>query len=398
MKNIIRGITISVVVTILLISATIISSQETDLQKANATQNENATSTVLSTENNKELQPTPELAPTYPTIDLLTKPSPTIKVELIEKKEIEYTPVDKTLYAKQQIYLYETALETSTKMMSIEKRQSLKCIGIGPHGWSQIKYKNKIYYTQSENLSTTKPELEYPLMYEDETRKITITKEWYQNAWCYIAHLEFKDYSRLGTECANGKYNKGYETTSHCAKRLNAIFAVNGCYSAPYLNYTVVRSGIVYNGEDRYPGSPGFYSNKTGKLFSSIPSEYNGITVKEATERGIITDTFCFGPAILVDGKNLINPQTDTTRAQRTFIGTNGNSGDLWIVVSEGRYVDGKSSGLTYGQCAQLLINKGCTFGVPLDGGGSSTMYFKGEVLNSANKKERAVVDFLYFK
>ena len=38
------------------------------------------------------------------------------------------------------------------------------------------------------------------------------------------------------------------ETTSHAASRLDAIFAVNGCYSAPYLNYTVVRNGELCNG------------------------------------------------------------------------------------------------------------------------------------------------------
>jgi exopolysaccharide biosynthesis protein len=393
MKKLIRNITIFTIPLVLTVGIITMFFNILSLQEVNATENKN---TVHQTLNSKENTDT--WLQTYPTIYLTTKPHQVTKVDLIEEKEIEYETVNKTLYAKKQIYLYETATEPSAKVITIPKRQSLNCIGIGPHGWNQIEYKNKIYYTQSQNLSETKPELEYPLIHEDETSKITITKEWYQNAWCYIAHLEFKDYSRFGTECANGKYNKGYETTSHCAKRLDAIFAVNGCYSAPYLEYTVVRSGIVYNGGDRYPSSPGLYSNKTGKFFSSILPEHKGITVKDAVAKGIITDTFCFGPAILVEGQNLMNPQTDTSRAQRTFIGTNGNSGDLWIVVSDGRYVDGKSSGLTYGQCAQLLINKGCTFGVPLDGGGSSTMYFKGEVLNSAAKKERAVVDFLYFK
>ena len=44
------------------------------------------------------------------------------------------------------------------------------------------------------------------------------------------------------------------------------------------------------------------------------------------------------------------------------------------------------------------LVSKGCTFGVNLDGGGSSTMYFNGKVLNAARGNERAVVDFVYFK
>ena len=92
-----------------------------------------------------------------------------------------------------------------------------------------------------------------------------------------------------------------------------------------------------------------------------------------------------------------IKAGNDGSRAQRTFIGTNGNVGDIWIVVSDGRKNDGKSSGLTGKQCAQYLKDKGCTLGIPLDGGGSSTMVWNGKVLN-ANKSQRKVVDFLYFK
>jgi exopolysaccharide biosynthesis protein len=89
---------------------------------------------------------------------------------------------------------------------------------------------------------------------------------------------------------------------------------------------------------------------------------------------------------------------TDTSRAQRTFIGTNGNAGDIWVCVSDGRYNDGKSAGLTFKQAAEYLKTKGCTFCVHLDGGGSSTMYFNGKVLNAASSGQRAVVDFVYFK
>ena len=40
----------------------------------------------------------------------------------------------------------------------------------------------------------------------------------------------------------------------------------------------------------------------------------------------------------------------------------------------------------------------GCVDALNLDGGGSSTMYFNGKVLNASKNNERAVVDFLYFK
>lgn len=247
---------------------------------------------------------------------------------------------------------------------------------------------------------TLKEELTFPIAYSDSTCEITIYKEWFKNAWCYAAHIKFTDFSRLGTECANGCYNKGYETTSHCAKRLNSILTVNGCYSAPYLNYTVIRNGIIYNGADRNLCLPAIYSNKTGLLLSVWETGgTQGIVNRNVTElvnEGMVTDTFCFGPPNLQNG--IISGINDGARAQRTFLGTNGIAGDIWIVVSDGRYNDGVSAGLTGYETAEFLVSKGCIFGVNLDGGGSSTMCFNGEILNANKNNERAVVDFLWFK
>lgn len=252
-----------------------------------------------------------------------------------------------------------------------------------------------------EETVPVEPEIQYPIEYRDETCTITITREWYENAWCYIAHLRFTDYTRFGTACANGKYDNGYETTSHAAERLGAIFAVNGCYSAPYLNYSVVRSGTICNGADRNCWLPAVYSSNSGLFLSAWESGgtpgISGENLSQLVEQGLVTDTFCFGAPFLTDGIP-VSSENCGSRAQRTFVGTNGDPSDLWVVVSEGRYVDDTSAGLTYHQCAKLLLEKGCVFGIPLDGGGSSTMVFQGEVLNSAKDNERAVVDFVYFK
>ena len=242
---------------------------------------------------------------------------------------------------------------------------------------------------------------EWPKGYLDDTAKITIYKEWYKNAYVYAAHLQFSDYNRFGTDCANGAYNNGYETTSHAAKRLGAIFAVNGCYSSPNLDYTVVRHGKIWNGSGRATfWCPAVYSFHNGKLLSAWDSGgtpgISGGQIDQLVADGKVTDTFCFGPPSLING--VVQGKNEGARAQRTFIGTNGNAGDIWVCVSDGRYNDGKSPGLTFYEAAEFLKEKGCTFGVNLDGGGSSTMYFNGKVLNAAKGNQRAVVDFVYFK
>lgn len=239
--------------------------------------------------------------------------------------------------------------------------------------------------TPTENVLT------YPIIYSDNTCTLTITKEWYKSTWCYAAHLQLTDYTRLKTACA---YKNGYETTSNAANRLGAIFAVNGDHAERSEGCAIARDGVVII--DKACDSMGIYNANTGVF--SIPEATGMIGTQLSTlvANKKVTDTFCFVKPYLINGKVVNN--FGNSRAQRTFIGTNSNPGDIWIVVSDGRMNDGKSSGLTYHECAEFLKTKGCINGIPLDGGGSSTMVFKGQVLNAAKKGQRAVIDFLYLK
>jgi hypothetical protein len=249
-------------------------------------------------------------------------------------------------------------------------------------------------HSYKDNEKAKLPYDQYPKGYSDGTCTIVIYKELWENAYVYAAHVTFSDYSRLWMECANGKYNSGVETTSQAAKRVGAILAINGDYAVPGNGaggYAIARKGVVYNDKKAYP--EGVYNSATGKLTFG----HSGRMLSELVAEGLVTDTFQFGPVFLKDGKIIGNPNSDS-RAQRTFIGTNGNAGDIWMCVSDGRYNDGKSAGLNAYQCGSYLASKGCTLGVPLDGCGSSTIYFNGQVLNAAKNGQRYVVDFLVFK
>ena len=69
------------------------------------------------------------------------------------------------------------------------------------------------------------------------------------------------------------------------------------------------------------------------------------------------------------------------------------------FVVSDGR--TSESEGLTLYQLANFMQNLGVKTAYNLDGGGSSTMYFNGQVINNpttnGNKiSERSVSDIVY--
>ncbi len=65
-------------------------------------------------------------------------------------------------------------------------------------------------------------------------------------------------------------------------------------------------------------------------------------------------------------------------------------------MVSDGR--SGESEGLTLYELAEFLQSLGARTAYNLDGGGSSTMVFLGDVVNnpSGRSGERAVTDILY--
>lgn len=239
----------------------------------------------------------------------------------------------------------------------------------------------------------------WPKTYKDNGVSITITKvDGYGkgNTTCYIADVQLTNYTRFFTACGKNKYG-GQSTTSSAAQLQKAVLTINGCYSAPYLNYSVVRRGVICNGANNTAWSPAVYSSHTGLFQSSDDAKQlstAGNTIQSLVDQGIVTDTFCFGPPVLIDGTVTVDESND--RAQRTFIGTNGTPGHLLLCVSNGRYSDKKSAGLTYQEMGQLMKEYGCTFGIPLDGGGSSTMVFKGTVLNQLkNGQERDwIVDF----
>lgn len=252
------------------------------------------------------------------------------------------------------------------------------------------------YYTDNETKKLSANE--WPKGYRDDTCTITVYKKWYYNAWCYIAHLEFSDYTRFGSVLAHDRRG-AYETTSSVAKRLNAILCVNGPYNWGELKnaYAIVRSGVVYNDIGIHEDLC-IYNSATGILKNAGELGISRKLASTAVNEGLVTDTFKFWNSTVVKNGENVADANSNARAQRTFIATNGEPGDIYLIVAEGRYVDGKSSGLTHYECANVILNLGCSYGVMLDGGGSSTMYFNGTVLNSARSNERAVVDFLYFK
>jgi exopolysaccharide biosynthesis protein len=108
-----------------------------------------------------------------------------------------------------------------------------------------------------------------------------------------------------------------------------------------------------------------------------------------------------FGPGLVVDGSIVVNSSSEVDQAMlsnpRTAIGQISKLHYI-ITVSDGRSTE--SEGISLLQLAEEFKKRGCTVAYNLDGGGSSTMYFNGVVINNPTSGrsigERKVSDIVY--
>lgn len=187
------------------------------------------------------------------------------------------------------------------------------------------------------------------------------------------------------------------ETTSEAAKRTGAMLAINGGGF-----YTEVRSGETYaqmigntviGGKlvepfNDYPGNLFFAGiNKKGQVIGGVPQTEKELTALKPYQ-GV-----SFIPVLLKDGKSVDIPdEWKATNQPRTIIGKYAND-DLIMIAIDGRQGDW-SVGVTLEHLQDKLSELGVKEAYNLDGGGSSTMYFNGVVLNRpSDGKERPVVN-----
>lgn len=109
-----------------------------------------------------------------------------------------------------------------------------------------------------------------------------------------------------------------------------------------------------------------------------------------------------FGPALIENGTISVTEEDEVGKAMasnpRTAIGILDDLHYVFV-VSDGRTEE--SEGLSLLELAEFMDSLGVETAYNLDGGGSSTMYFNGEVVNNPttsgrSMKERSVSDIAY--
>ncbi len=196
----------------------------------------------------------------------------------------------------------------------------------------------------------------------------------------YMAKIKLHDPSALKLVLAHDQIKSKGETTSQAAKRTGAVLAVNaGGFHRTSDGMIVPLGTTVVDGEIRtFSDDPnvsfvGF--NKDGRLVGGR------IESREQLEAMEVQQGASFLPTLLENGKKKAIPRDWANRREpRTMIGHFSN-GDLLFIVIDGRRKDW-SSGVTLEEAQDKLLEFNVTDAYNLDGGGSSTFYYDGKVLN----------------
>lgn len=216
----------------------------------------------------------------------------------------------------------------------------------------------------------------------------------------YVADVTLTDATQLRSAFANDSFGENItQTTSAIAEANGALFAINGDYYGFRDTGIEIRNGVVYRDSPAREGLA-FYLDGSVRVYDETTT-----SAQELLDSGV-WNTVSFGPALVEDGAvvdGIESVEVDTNignhsiqgEQPRTAIGVVDDNHLVFVVV-DGRS-PGYSKGVTMTELAQIMIGLGATTAYNLDGGGSSTMYYDGRVVNTpSNGGERGTSDILY--
>ena len=234
--------------------------------------------------------------------------------------------------------------------------------------------------------------------YSDGNITITLREYRENDTTIYVADVLLESSSHLKTALAQGAYGKNVtQKTSEIAESVNAILAINGDFYGTQEKGYVIRNGTLYR-DSAIANQEDLVIYKDGSF--GIINESN-VTAKELIAQGAV-QTLSFGPALVQSGEISVTQDEEVGKAMasnpRTAIGIIDENHYVFV-VSDGR--TSESTGLSLHQLAEFMDSLGAETAYNLDGGGSSTMYFNGKVVNNpttggSTTKERSVSDIVY--
>lgn len=234
---------------------------------------------------------------------------------------------------------------------------------------------------------------------DDISINITTLREYNTNI--YVADVVLSSTDSLSAGLAGGVLGRNItDTTSDIAAECNAILAINGDFYGFRDSGPVIRNGYLYRTNARNSSSESLAIYDNGNMEILDESDIDATTLLSDG----VTQLFSFGPGLIENGQISVSAGQEVDQSMksnpRTAIGMISPLHYIFV-VSDGR--TSASTGLSLIQLAQVMQEQGCVTAYNLDGGGSSTMWFMGNIINqpTTNGKtiaERKVSDIVYIR
>ena len=217
--------------------------------------------------------------------------------------------------------------------------------------------------------------------YSDGNISVNLTEKTVNETQVYVADVTLSSADYLKTALAQNSYGTNVTAkTSVTAAENNAILAVNGDYYGANSSGYVIRNGVVYRDSVREDASNGDLAIYKDGSFKIIYEDQ--VSANQLVQDGVV-NLLAFGPSLVENGEISVSTNAEVGQAMasnpRTAIGIIDENHYI-IVVSDGR--TSESKGLSLYQMAEVMKSYGVKTAYNLDGGGSSTLYFNGQVIN----------------
>ena len=266
---------------------------------------------------------------------------------------------------------------------------------------SYTKFSNETTITShsANSSSTSTATVKTATAYEDDTKTISIETYERNSTQIHVATVTMKGDASIKTALADETYGRNVKAkTSTTAQSVNAVLAVNGDYYGARDAGYVIRNGQLLRSDSQDANQEDLVIYQDG-CFEIIRE--GDITAQELLNKGAV-QVLSFGPALIENSQVAVDSSDEVGKAMasnpRTAIGIIDDKHYV-LVVSDGR--TDESKGLSLKELADFMKELKVTTAYNLDGGGSSTMYFNGQIINKPttnghNIEEREVSDIVY--
>jgi len=241
------------------------------------------------------------------------------------------------------------------------------------------------------------------LAYETEKMSVTIEQKQKDGMTYFVCDIRLTDVSQLRTAFAGDDFRSGiYEAVSDIAGRYSPVMAINADFCRYHREGVIIRNGEVLRRQNIKKHHL-LVIDENGNMSAQTDRSGKQGLVANKLEQQNTWQTLEFGPVLVENGEAAELPLksfyvncNEGYYEPRTGIGQIGPLHYIAIVVDGRR--DGYSTGASVPQLQRLFLEEGAQFAFNLDGGGSTTLYFLGEVINMpSGGKERSVSDVLMF-